>query len=128
MTTTLDKITPTRDTTELSLKNIIKTLPPQCFQKSPWRAWLGVLTSVLAVTIGYWGLAVAPWFLLPPLWIFTGTALTGFFVLGHDCGHRSFSSNRWVNDIVGHILFLPCFIPSIPGGLSTIITISTLIF
>jgi len=32
---------------------------------------------------------------------FTGTALTGFFVIAHDCGHRSFAKRRWVNDLVG---------------------------
>ena len=33
-------------------------------------------------------------------WSFAGTAFTGFFVVGHDCGHRSFSSNKLVEDIV----------------------------
>lgn len=114
MTTSLNRPTPPGNKTELTIRNILKTLPPDCFHKSPWRAWLGVLVSTLAVTIGYWGLITAPWFLLPPLWVFTGTALTGFFVLGHDCGHRAFSSNRWVNDIVGHILFLPLLYPFYP--------------
>jgi omega-6 fatty acid desaturase (delta-12 desaturase) len=114
MTIAIDKPTPLKEEVELTIRGILKTLPPSCFQKSPWRAWFGVLVSVVAVSLGYWGLAVAPWFLLPPLWIFTGTALTGFFVLGHDCGHRSFSNNKWVNDIVGHILFLPLLYPFYP--------------
>jgi omega-6 fatty acid desaturase (delta-12 desaturase) len=48
---------------------------------------------------------------LPILWAFTGTAMTGFFVIGHDCGHRSFSNRIWVNDWVGHLVFLPLIYP-----------------
>ncbi len=61
--------------------------------------------------LGYLSLAASPWFLLPIAWIFTGTALTGCFVIGHDCGHRSFAKRRWVNDLVGHIFMLPLIYP-----------------
>jgi acyl-lipid omega-6 desaturase (Delta-12 desaturase) len=59
----------------------------------------------------YFSLTIAPWFLLPLAWIFTGTALTGFFVIAHDCGHRSFAKRRWVNDLVGHIFMMPLIYP-----------------
>ncbi len=95
----------------LRLKHILKTLPRECFQKNRFKAWLSVLISVSMVGLGYWGLAVAPWFLLPLMWIFTGTALTGFFVIGHDCGHRAFANRRWVNDLVGHLFMLPLIYP-----------------
>ncbi|WNZ27419.1 fatty acid desaturase [Leptolyngbya sp. NK1-12] len=96
---------------DFELKDIIKTLPPTCFEKDRRKAWLQVLLSVSAVTAGYIAIAHAPWFLLPFAWIFTGTALTGFFVIAHDCGHRSFAKRRWVNDWVGHILMLPLIYP-----------------
>ena len=96
---------------DLRLKDIIKILPRECFQKDRRKAWSGVAINVLLVGAGYWGLAIAPWFLLPLLWIFTGTALTGFFVIGHDCGHRSFANRKWVNDFVGHIMMLPLIYP-----------------
>lgn len=95
----------------LRLRDILKTLPSEVFIKDPRKAWLKVGISVVLVGLGYWGLAIAPWFLLPLLWIFTGTALTGFFVIGHDCGHRCFSNRRWVNDLVGHLMFLPLIYP-----------------
>lgn len=97
--------------TELQLKDIIKTLPKACFQKNRRKAWSLVLLSVLAVGLGCAAIASLPWFLLPLAWIFTGTALTGWFVIAHDCGHRSFAQRRWVNDLVGHLLMMPLIYP-----------------
>lgn len=96
---------------EIRLKDIVKSLPKECFIQDSRRAWLRVLTNVLMVVIGYVGLGLAPWYTLPFFWIFTGTALTGFFVIAHDCGHRSFAKRRWVNDLVGHIFMLPLIYP-----------------
>lgn len=96
---------------DLQLKDVIKTLPRECFQKDRRKAWSSVIISVLAVGVGYIGIASLPWFLLPLAWIFTGTALTGLFVIAHDCGHRSFAKRRWVNDWVGQILMLPLIYP-----------------
>ncbi|GAB4381812.1 MAG: fatty acid desaturase [Elainellaceae cyanobacterium] len=113
MTATTDKFaTPsTPSTADLQLKDVIKTIPKACFQKNRRKAWLSVLLSVGAVVLGYLGIAFLPWFCLPFTWIFTGTALTGLFVIAHDCGHRSFAKRRWVNDWVGHILLLPLIYP-----------------
>jgi omega-6 fatty acid desaturase (delta-12 desaturase) len=96
---------------DLKLKDIIKTLPKECFEQDRRKAWTKVLTSVLMVGLGYFSLTIAPWFLLPLAWIFTGTALTGFFVIGHDCAHRSFAKRRWVNDLVGHFMMMPLIYP-----------------
>ena len=76
---------------DLKLRDVIKTMPSECFEKNPRKAWSRVLLSVVAVAMGMAAIAVSPWFLLPFAWIFTGTALTGFFVVGHDCGHGSFA-------------------------------------
>ncbi|BAY39796.1 fatty acid desaturase [Nostoc sp. NIES-2111] len=96
---------------ELRLKDIIKTLPKECFQQNRRKAWTQALLSVVMAGLGYWTIAISPWFLLPFAWIFTGTALTGFFVIGHDCGHRSFAKRRWVNDLVGHLFMMPLIYP-----------------
>jgi len=93
------------------LKDIIKSLPKECFQKDLRKAWAAVFINVGMVALGYVAIAMSPWFLLPIAWIFTGTALTGFFVIGHDCGHRSFAKRRWVNDLVGHIFMMPLIYP-----------------
>lgn len=95
----------------LKLKDIIKTLPKECFVKDRRKAWTKVIVSILTVILGYLSIIFSPWFLLPLAWIFTGTALTGFFVIAHDCGHRSFAKRRWVNDLIGHLLMMPLIYP-----------------
>ena len=101
----------TAEKLDVRLKDILKTLPKECFQKDPRKAWTAVFVNIVMVALGYWAIAVSPWFLLPLAWAFTGTALTGFFVIGHDCGHRSFAKRRWVNDLVGHIFMMPLIYP-----------------
>jgi acyl-lipid omega-6 desaturase (Delta-12 desaturase) len=95
----------------IRFKDIVRSLPAECFQQNRLKAWSGVALSLAMGLIGFCGIALAPWFLLPVFWIFTGTALTGWFVLAHDCGHRSFAKRRWVNDLVGHLLLLPLIYP-----------------
>jgi len=37
-----------------------------------------------------------------------------FFIIGHDCGHRSFSENKLLGDIVGTLAFMPLVYPFEP--------------
>ena len=37
-----------------------------------------------------------------------------WFVVGHDCGHRSFSKNKLLEDIVGTVAFAPLIFPFEP--------------
>jgi len=104
-------LTPASLSRDINLKDILQTLPRECFQRDRFRAWLHVLFSVSMVGLSYCGIAIAPWYLLPFAWVFAGTALTGCFVLAHDCGHRSFAKRRWVNDLVGSVLMLPLIYP-----------------
>jgi fatty acid desaturase len=41
-------------------------------------------------------------------------ACAQMFVVGHDCGHRSFSKNRLLEDIVGTLMFMPLIYPFEP--------------
>ncbi|MFN5515461.1 MAG: fatty acid desaturase [Cyanobacteriota bacterium] len=114
MTATTDR---TAAVTPLQLKDIVKTIPKDCFEKNMTRAWLSVLLTLAATVVGYLGIIYLPWYCLPLTWIFTGTALTGWFVIGHDAGHRSFARRRWVNDLVGHIGLMPLIYPFHPWRL-----------
>ena len=93
------------NTASLQLKEIVKSIPKAYFEKNTIKAWKSVMLSVSAVILGYCAIVFLPAYLLPFSWFFTGTALTGFFVIGHDAGHRSFAKRRWVNDVVGHLFF-----------------------
>jgi omega-6 fatty acid desaturase (delta-12 desaturase) len=91
--------------------DIVQSLPAEVFEVNELRAWIQVLITVSTTAFGVYLIYLTPWYLLPIIWLYTGTALTGFFVIGHDCGHRTFSKSNLVNDIVGIFSFLPFFYP-----------------
>jgi hypothetical protein len=84
------------------------------FQLNMWKAWGAVVTSIVAMSASLYLISVSPWYLLPFAWFVAGTAFTGFFVIGHDCGHRSFSENKLLEDIVGTLAFMPLIYPFEP--------------
>ncbi|KAL0337708.1 UNVERIFIED_CONTAM: Omega-6 fatty acid desaturase, chloroplastic [Sesamum calycinum] len=98
----------------VTLRDIIDTLPKKVFEIDDVKAWKSVLVSVTSYALGIFMIAKAPWYLLPLAWAWTGTAITGFFVIGHDCAHKSFSRNKLVEDIVGTLAFLPLIYPYEP--------------
>ena len=91
-----------------TLAGIRRSLPDSCFTISPLRSWFTLfrILALLAVCL-FLETKTQNVLLLIPLWFFHGQVLVGLFVLGHDCGHHSFSRNRRTNLIVGHIAFSP---------------------
>ncbi|KAA3486230.1 omega-6 fatty acid desaturase, chloroplastic-like isoform X1 [Gossypium australe] len=98
----------------VTLKDVIDTLPRKVFEIDNVKAWTSVLISVTSYALGIFMISKAPWYLLPLAWAWTGTAITGFFVIGHDCAHKSFSKNKLLEDIVGTLAFLPLIYPYEP--------------
>jgi hypothetical protein len=47
----------------------------------------------------------------PLYWLVQGTMMWAVFVVGHDCGHGSFSDSRTLNDAVGHLLHSLILVP-----------------
>jgi omega-6 fatty acid desaturase (delta-12 desaturase) len=86
------------------LPQIIRSIPRHCFEKddNKARAFL-VRDLALLFIIGTLILLAGSAFLKLLLSIVSGCVLTGIFVIGHDAGHRSFSDNKSVNDLVGHL-------------------------
>lgn len=102
-----------------SKKDIKAVIPKHCFERSNFRSLSLVLRDGLIIG----ALGTAAWFLptegLGPLdylawsvyWFFQGTAFTGWWVLAHECGHRGFSANNYVNDSVGYVLHSLLLVP-----------------
>lgn len=47
-------------------------------------------------------------------WFISFPSFLKFFVIGHDCAHKSFSRNKLLEDIVGTLAFLPLIYPYEP--------------
>jgi len=95
----------------VTLTEVIKTLPKEVFLKDMRKAWLQVAITYSAVALSMYLIYLSPWYLLPLTWALAGTACTGLFVVGHDCGHLSFAKQRWLNDLVGIVSFVPSLYP-----------------
>ncbi len=57
-----------------------------------------------------YGLSANRW-AWPLYWFAQGTMFWALFVVGHDCGHQSFSNNRTLNDLVGNITHSSILVP-----------------
>lgn len=95
-----------------TIGEIRAAIPKHCWVKNPWLSMSYVLRDVVIV----FGLAAAAvyfnsWFVWPIYWAAQGTMFWALFVLGHDCGHGSFSNNRTLNNVVGHILHTSILVP-----------------
>lgn len=98
----------------VTLKQVIDSLPQEVFEIDDFKAWKSVVISLASMALGLAMIANAPWYLLPLAWAYTGTAFTGWFVVGHDCAHKAFSKNKLLEDIVGTIMFMPLIYPYEP--------------
>ncbi|XP_017228806.1 omega-3 fatty acid desaturase, chloroplastic [Daucus carota subsp. sativus] len=94
------------------LSDVREAIPKHCFVKDAWRSMSYVVRDILVV----FGLAATAayfnnWFLWPIYWFAQGTMFWALFVLGHDCGHGSFSNNSKLNSVVGHLLHSSILVP-----------------
>ncbi|VDK50057.1 unnamed protein product [Gongylonema pulchrum] len=100
-----------------TFEEIRRAVPPICFEKSLTKSLaflvldcliLFGLYKVVAVfeSSGIFGLFV--WYCL------VGMFGSSLFVIGHDCGHGTFSEYVWVNDFFGHIAHAPLLAPYWP--------------
>ncbi|XP_052187898.1 omega-3 fatty acid desaturase, endoplasmic reticulum-like [Diospyros lotus] len=94
------------------IAEIRAAIPKHCWVKDPWRSLSYVVRDVLVV-FGLVAVAIylQSWLVWPFYWAAQGTMFWALFVLGHDCGHGSFSDNPRLNNIVGHILHSSILVP-----------------
>ncbi|KAK4385344.1 Omega-3 fatty acid desaturase, chloroplastic [Sesamum angolense] len=94
------------------LSDIRAAIPNHCWVKDPWRSMSYVVRDVVVV----FGLAAVAayfnnWAVWPLYWFAQGTMFWALFVLGHDCGHGSFSNDPKLNSVVGHLLHSSILVP-----------------
>lgn len=111
----------TEDKEKLPTKGQIRaSIPAHCFKHSVPMALGHVVRDGLVIA----AFALLAWSLLKidnMGWIdvlgwavyafFQGTALTGWWVLAHECGHGGFSQYTWLNDSVGWVLHSMLLVP-----------------
>ncbi|CAI9298033.1 unnamed protein product [Lactuca saligna] len=90
------------------------SIPKHCWVKDPWRSMayvirdILVISSLVAMAVYLKNITLVFW---PLYWVSQGTMFWAIFVLGHDCGHGSFSDSATLNSIVGHILHSAILVP-----------------
>jgi len=94
-----------------NMSDVLKYLPQDALKINLKYAFFTAIRVWITVFISYYFLQQSPWYLLPFAWIFAGTAITGLFVVGHDCAHQSFSHSRILNELVGSICMMPMIFP-----------------
>lgn len=103
-----------------TLETIIKAIPPHCFERSLFTSLKHLAADLfLIAVIGYLGSWIGSpflpaWssFLLWPLYWYTqGSVFTGVWVLAHECGHQSFSTSEFINNVFGTVLHSALLVP-----------------
>eukprot|EP00890_Picochlorum_soloecismus_P001069 jgi/Picsp_1/1963/NSC_05429-R1_omega-3 fatty acid desaturase len=95
-----------------SLQDIRDAIPKDCFERNALRsfAYLALDVGVVAA-LAFAAYTVNNPLLWPLYWFAQGTMFWALFVVGHDCGHQSFSSNKALNDFVGNIVHSSIMVP-----------------
>jgi omega-3 fatty acid desaturase (delta-15 desaturase) len=95
-----------------TLQDLKAAIPPECFVPSTKRSLFYFFVDVGIIGILY---AIASyldsWWVWPVFWLAQGTMFWALFVVGHDCGHGSFSRKKWVNNLIGHLAHIPILVP-----------------
>jgi omega-3 fatty acid desaturase (delta-15 desaturase) len=100
-----------------NLASLKSSIPAHCFEKNVWTsfyylvrdfAFIGIMYALYPMVNKYgdaFGVMKFLW------WNVTGFFGWCLFVVGHDCGHRTFSDDVMVCDIFGHIAHTPLLVP-----------------
>ena len=98
---------------------VLAAIPAECFERDLLKSSLYLFISLaITICVGILAYAFIPltWSWLPA-WIcyaiVAGTAGTGCWVVAHECGHRAFAKQNWLQDVIGYrlhsILLVPYF-------------------
>ncbi|MBD2099749.1 DUF3474 domain-containing protein [Leptolyngbya sp. FACHB-261] len=115
--TVLNQTDPTDSSTctaelPFTLQDLKAAIPASCFEPSAWKS-LTYFFLDIAIIGGLYATAhfLDSWWFLPIFWVMQGTMFWALFVVGHDCGHGSFSKLKWLNNLIGHLSHIPILVP-----------------
>ena len=111
----------------LQLNSLRKSIPEKAFKKSALKAswymlfdytmWFGAIFAIYSAKnsqtwsmLPFWQQALATLV----FWNIAGFFMWCVFIIGHDCGHSTFSESELLNDIVGHITHGSILVPYYP--------------
>jgi acyl-lipid omega-3 desaturase len=95
-----------------TLQDLKQAIPAKCFEPSIPRSLayffldLGLISGLYAIAY-----SLQAWWFYPIFWFLQGTMFWALFVVGHDCGHGSFSKLKWLNNLIGHLSHTPILVP-----------------
>lgn len=94
------------------IAEITDAIPKHCWVKNPWRSLSYAVRDIFVIfALAAIAKYSSTWYVWPFYWAAQGTMFWAVFVIGHDCGHGSFSDSRWLNSFVGHILHSAILVP-----------------
>uniref|UniRef100_A0A1I7WMJ5 FA_desaturase domain-containing protein n=1 Tax=Heterorhabditis bacteriophora TaxID=37862 RepID=A0A1I7WMJ5_HETBA len=101
-----------------TVDDVRKAVPAHCFKKDVFRSIRYLIQDYILLALLYVVLPYVEyygsWFgLIAWYWAF-GFVGCALFVVGHDCGHGTFSDYVWVNDLCGHLAHAPILAPYWP--------------
>lgn len=106
-----DSSPPTNDL-PFTLQDLKASIPAHCFEPTAWKS-LSYFFLDLGLIAGLYAIAYTlnAWWFFPIFWLAQGTLFWALFVVGHDCGHGSFSRQKWLNSFIGHLCHTPILVP-----------------
>lgn len=101
-----------REQLPFTLQDVRSAIPTHCFQSNLRRSLSYLFLDLGIIAALYWLAATlnSAWF-FPVFWLMQGTMFWALFVVGHDCGHGSFSRYRWLNNAIGHLSHTLILVP-----------------
>ena len=95
-----------------TFQEVKAAIPDECFEPSTLRS-LAYFFRDIGIIAGLYALAINfnSWWFFPVFWLAQGTMFWALFVVGHDCGHGSFSKHKWLNNLIGHLSHTPILVP-----------------
>jgi omega-3 fatty acid desaturase (delta-15 desaturase) len=95
-----------------TIQELKAAIPAHCFEPSAWKSLayffldIGIIAALYAAAY-----VLDSWLFWPIFWLMQGTMFWALFVVGHDCGHGSFSRYKWLNNLIGHLSHIPILVP-----------------